>query len=247
MEHRHAGYHWIVALLAVVITASLLATPRSAAAAGPTLFVRTTVGRAAIGNAALPMEEDIISDCGRITCTFYVSRDKSEQLYDAWQTGESTGVEALLDICSDLDFKVARFVGMCRAAVKVLTANIKTALGDAHKQQSCFALKIGATPHAYATNGKYCHGQPPATSVTESVSCDYRWPRTLQTGARGEDVKELQRRLQTGGYDLGRYGVDGDFGQVTNRAVRAFQAAKHLQVDGIVGLKTQAALNKVCP
>ena len=44
------------------------------------------------------------------------------------------------------------------------------------------------------------------------------------------------------GYDLGSWGVDGDFGKDTEAAVRKFQRDHGLTVDGIVGSQTQDAL-----
>ena len=41
---------------------------------------------------------------------------------------------------------------------------------------------------------------------------------------------------------LPKHGIDGDFGKETQTAVKAFQQAKGLQIDGIVGEKTRAAL-----
>ena len=64
--------------------------------------------------------------------------------------------------------------------------------------------------------------------------------RTLRRGDRGEDVKVLQRALKRAGFDAGT--IDGIFGSRTEAAVRAFQRANGLQVDGIVGPKTWAAL-----
>lgn len=57
---------------------------------------------------------------------------------------------------------------------------------------------------------------------------------TLYRGSRGRYVTELQ----------GILGItqDGDFGPVTNGAVRAFQRKNGLTVDGVVGPKTWAAL-----
>lgn len=66
----------------------------------------------------------------------------------------------------------------------------------------------------------------------------------LQKGANGYQVKTIQRILIALGYNLGGYGVDGDFGDATDKAVRAFQKAKKLGVDGIVGANTWDKLLK---
>lgn len=68
--------------------------------------------------------------------------------------------------------------------------------------------------------------------------------RILKNGMSGEDVKELQTDLIRLGYDLGRYGADGDFGDATEEAVKQFQRDKKLTVDGEVGENTCAALEK---
>ena len=66
--------------------------------------------------------------------------------------------------------------------------------------------------------------------------------RTLRKGRKGEDVRQMQEALIKLGYDLGKCGADGDFGAATYNAVRAFQKAKGLTVDGIAGPKTLGAL-----
>lgn len=68
--------------------------------------------------------------------------------------------------------------------------------------------------------------------------------RTLRNGMEGADVKELQSDLITLGYDCGKWGADGEFGDYMELAVETFQRAKNLVVDGIVGVKTVAALVK---
>ena len=65
---------------------------------------------------------------------------------------------------------------------------------------------------------------------------------TVKKGSRGETVKQLQTLLNQKGYACGA--ADGIFGAKTDVAVRAFQKAKGLSVDGICGPKTWAALNK---
>ena len=65
---------------------------------------------------------------------------------------------------------------------------------------------------------------------------------TLKRGNKGNYVKELQTALSNRGYDLGSYGIDGDFGKATEAAVKAFQKDNGLTADGIVGEKTWEAL-----
>jgi hypothetical protein len=64
---------------------------------------------------------------------------------------------------------------------------------------------------------------------------------SLRPGARGEAVRSLQEKLRSAGFDPGP--SDGVFGERTERAVRDFQRARGLQVDGVVGRRTRAALN----
>lgn len=71
----------------------------------------------------------------------------------------------------------------------------------------------------------------------------------LRKGSEGEEVKTLQRLLLALGYEMKsssgkKYGADGDFGGATETAVIAFQRAKGLDDDGVVGKKTWNALLK---
>ena len=71
----------------------------------------------------------------------------------------------------------------------------------------------------------------------------------LRKGSKGNEVKTLQRLLNALGYNLGNYGerkdgVDGDFGARCDTAVRAFQKASGLTVDGVVGQATWTKLLK---
>ena len=66
--------------------------------------------------------------------------------------------------------------------------------------------------------------------------------RLLKRGMSGDDVKELQELLMQLGYDLPRYGADGDYGDETVSAVKAFQRQAGLTADGVYGAQTHAAL-----
>lgn len=64
----------------------------------------------------------------------------------------------------------------------------------------------------------------------------------LSKGDEGEQVKALQRMLYSMGYDLGKTGVDGDFGAKTHNAVCDYQKKNGLTVDGVVGYNTWCKL-----
>ena len=66
--------------------------------------------------------------------------------------------------------------------------------------------------------------------------------RNLKQGCKGEDVKALQILLMGRGYSCGNRGADGDFGNDTNSAVRRYQKAKGLTVDGVAGPATMGSL-----
>lgn len=65
----------------------------------------------------------------------------------------------------------------------------------------------------------------------------------LERPSRREEVRELQRLLLAQGFDCGP--VDGYFGPVTEAAVRRFQAARGLVVDGRVGPQTWGAFGRL--
>ena len=69
--------------------------------------------------------------------------------------------------------------------------------------------------------------------------------RAMQTGRNGFDVVFLQILLADLGYYTGR--ADGFYGSATRDAVRAFQSAAHISVDGIVGPVTFYQLGKRNP
>lgn len=60
---------------------------------------------------------------------------------------------------------------------------------------------------------------------------------------RGDDVAELQRRLNSLGFDAGK--VDGIFGPDTLRAVLDFQSNRRMAEDGIVGQEVIAELDLI--
>ena len=96
------------------------------------------------------------------------------------------------------------------------------------------------------SDGSKAEKNVPATSgAAETPKAYALGDRVLKKGMKGDDVKALQRALNAAGHDCG--GADGDFGAKTDAAVRAFQQAAGLDVDGQAGVKTIAALNAAAP
>ena len=84
---------------------------------------------------------------------------------------------------------------------------------------------------------------PPVPQSVMAVTPDPAQPTSapvLRTGSRGQEVKELQSRLNALGYYKGE--IDGQYGAGTKEAVIAFQKANGLDADGIAGEETRTLL-----
>lgn len=89
-------------------------------------------------------------------------------------------------------------------------------------------------------------GKPTQTIYTEVNTVNIKLT-VLKKGSKGEQVKTVQRLLNSLGYK-GKNGkplsVDGDFGTNTDYAVRNYQGAENITSDGVVGAKTWEHLIK---
>ncbi|WP_205528535.1 peptidoglycan-binding domain-containing protein [Desertimonas flava] len=75
---------------------------------------------------------------------------------------------------------------------------------------------------------------------TDQATCSQGLAAEVSLGAHGPDALCVEARLATIGYDPGP--IDGDFDDLTDRAVRAFQHDHGRTVDGIVGPRTAASM-----
>lgn len=127
-------------------------------------------------------------------------------------------------------------IGVCEYVVgdsiTVIEGNFKNAVGRR-------LIKV---------NGNYIRGyitpnyadEPVKATKTETTSTVK--VKTLKKGSKGSNVKAMQILLMGYNFYCGGYGADGDFGSGTESAVRAFQKAKGLTVDGVCGPATWAKL-----
>jgi hypothetical protein len=81
------------------------------------------------------------------------------------------------------------------------------------------------------------YGRPKYAPAVKKVPTLSRY---LRRGSTGLAVTNLQKFLNAKGYAVGA--ADGDFGPRTDRGVRAFQRAKRLTADGVVGRATASAI-----
>lgn len=107
----------------------------------------------------------------------------------------------------------------------VLTVALASALGAAS------APVVGLVKNAAAAR---------ATTEATTDEASISTAAVLKNGSRGNEVKEVQRRLKQWGYYTGA--VDGVFGAGTRSAVVAFQKKNGLTADGVVGAATYRAL-----
>lgn len=105
---------------------------------------------------------------------------------------------------------------------------------------------INGVKKSKVTDNKWSHwGELTGVSYEDSGETEPKPEKkpTLRKGSKGSAVKELQAHLIKLGYDLGKWGADGDFGNQTELAVKAFQKANGLTQDGVVGEKTWEKLD----
>ena len=68
----------------------------------------------------------------------------------------------------------------------------------------------------------------------------------LKKGSSGKAVQQMQTMLIKLGYSCGSAGADGFFGDYTLAALKKFQAASKIVVDGVYGPQSKAKLTELC-
>jgi hypothetical protein len=118
---------------------------------------------------------------------------------------------------------------------------------------SALALLLAVLAAAGVFSGsKKATPPPPAQTITVQTTQAQTTPSTptkpvvkvpttsLKPGDTGSEVTLLQQDLNKLGYSVGK--ADGDYGPTTEQQVKAFQTAKGLTADGIVGADTLSAM-----
>lgn len=126
-------------------------------------------------------------------------------------------------------------------------------IGDRKVVESTPAWKNGVQITNLSARNWLKHGKLPyveyvASNATKEVKDTVTIELSvLRKGSKGDEVKTLQRLLKALGYkgsDQKDLAIDGDFGGNTCYALRAYQNAKGLAVDGICGKNSWNAILK---
>lgn len=101
-------------------------------------------------------------------------------------------------------------------------------------------LKSGAT--SYTWNSATASSGIATTTTSTDSNSNPESKGYLTKGDTGSAVKTMQTMLIACGYGCGSSGTDGSFGSDTLTALKAFQKANNLEVDGFYGSKSKTAL-----
>lgn len=143
-------------------------------------------------------------------------------------------------------------IGHVGIVIKVTSSKVYTIEGNTSNASALVTNGGGVKKKSYKLTSTYIDGygsvdytaiagmafDAPTSSSGEQKLGD----RVLKNYTEGADVRELQLKLISLGYDLGSYGADGEFGDCTEMAVRKFQKDKGLTVTGQYDNATHLAL-----
>lgn len=177
--------------------------------------------------------------------------------HNPWVKDGSTGVVTAIDLTHDPKggFDSYAFADMLLrkhdTRIKYVISNRRIGSGPSGPSAGVWRKYTGTNPHDH-----HCHisimsdkAHYDATREwdlggtmvpTEAAVAAYiPPPATLRKGDTGPQVQTLQGRLNAHGAALK---VDGDFGQITQDALKKFQSDNHLTADGIAGPQVWHAL-----
>lgn len=189
------------------------------------------------------------------SCNYAVGKDGSiglcvKESDRSWCTSSSSNDNRAItiEVASDSTHPYTVTDAAMKSLINLLTDickrnNIKKLLWKGDKSLIGQVAKQNMTVHRWFANkacpGDYLYNKH--SYIAEEVNMRLG-DGVLCWGCEGDDVKELQTLLVKAGYSVGSYGADGDFGDGTETAVKKFQKDKGLEVDGVVGNATWAAL-----
>lgn len=139
---------------------------------------------------------------------------------------------------------IADFVTSNEASVLLKTGLFKEMTGSKYTNQSDYLCEGDILVTKTKGHTVVVLTDGPKAEDTSSEKFRTLGDRILKNGMEGSDVKELQSYLIQLGYDCGKWGADGDFGDATEIAVMEFQVDNDCEPDGEYGPISHAAMKK---
>jgi len=160
----------------------------------------------------------------------------------SWGLGQVMGAHWAWLGYADVDALVAEArAGVAGQAALMARYIDKAGLTDAIRRHDWAAFARGYNGPDYKRHGYDRKIAAAYARYAAGAPAEIAGPPLLHEGSRGDAVRDLQAKLTHAGYAVGQ---DGIFGGETARALRAFQAAQRVSVDGIAGPVTMAALER---
>ena len=163
--------------------------------------------------------------------------------------GAIYGSNGVPDLSADATIRKCLNVGTDFSSISVgeflwMKGHCGVYIGNGQVVESSPKWKNGVQITALSARNWLKHGKLPyveydsSKEVKDTVKIELS---VLRKGSKGEEVKTLQRLLNAFGYSLD---VDGSFGPLTQTALRSYQAANQLEIDGICGIRSWESLLK---
>ena len=158
---------------------------------------------------------------------------KSNNMPDVTEKG-------LIDMCSERSKDMSNIIP---GELLYMKGHCGIYIGNGRVYESTPSGKDGAQETSLTFQKWTEHGKLPGINYeTAPVSNHIIAKPTLRVGSRGMQVDFLQKNLNALGASLD---VDGQFGNLTQRALMRFQEKYKLQIDGIYGPKSYAKMREV--
>ncbi len=142
--------------------------------------------------------------------------------------------------------KSKRRIGHVGIVYKVSGNTVYTIEGNTSGASSLVTNGGGVKKKSYSMFSAYIDGYGSVDYAALGTAGDEGIAPTdaLKNGDEGAKVKEMQEGLIRLGFDCGRWGADGDFGDCTELALRDFQTRFGLPVTGTFGKEDRAMMDK---
>lgn len=223
------------------------------------IVIHNTDNYAAGANALAHARAQHDGNFSGYSCHLYVDDAEAYEAmpsnYGAWHVGVNYGGRLFGTVnnhnCYGIEMCVQKGYNYEKAflnTVDVCKQKMKELGIDADHVVSHFDVCAKNCPSAIRAHGDWNRFKSlisGGSSGSGSNSTDSGCRNYLQLGDEGNDVKEMQSMLIKCGFSCGVSGADGDFGKATEQALKDFQKANGLIVDGLYGANSRSKLTSV--